>query len=221
MMREAKRAGCEELINKDNVHDYASVGCLENTMVGNDRSGTVDNNLNLLKAVELALTGGSDLIPAVDPITGKHEKIRQDGPVTGDPATFKSWDEFWKAYSRQTAYIVGKCVDLYEATESVRARYCPTPYLSCLVKGCARNGLDVTQGGADLNFTTLEGVTFATTVDSLLAIKYLVFDKKNAPWRSFFGRSEITGQGMKYFKPRQKTGHPSTEGMTTRPMIWG
>jgi trans-4-hydroxy-L-proline dehydratase len=25
---------------------------------GNDRSGTVDNNLNLLKAVELALTGG-------------------------------------------------------------------------------------------------------------------------------------------------------------------
>jgi len=114
----------------------------------------------------------------VDPITGKQEKIRQDGPATGDPATFKSWDEFWKAYGRQTAYIISKCVDLYEATESVRARYSPTPYLSCLVKGCARNGLDVTQGGADLNFTTLEGVTFATTVDSLLAIKYLVFDKK-------------------------------------------
>ncbi|MBW2545466.1 MAG: hypothetical protein JRD43_08490, partial [Deltaproteobacteria bacterium] len=152
MMREAKRAGCENLINKDNVHDYASVGCLENTMVGNDRSGTVDNNLNLLKAVELTLTGGKDLIPAVDPITGKQEKIGQDGPATGDPATFKSWGEFWEAYSRQTAYIISKCVDLYEATESVRARYCPTPYL--------------------------EGVTFATTVDSLLAIKYLVFDKK-------------------------------------------
>ncbi|MBW1641952.1 MAG: hypothetical protein JRJ76_03850 [Deltaproteobacteria bacterium] len=39
-------------------------------------------------------------------------------------------------------------------------------------------GLDVTQGGAEINYTTLEAVTFATTVDSLLAIKYLVFDKK-------------------------------------------
>ena len=52
------------------MHDYAPVGCLENTMVGNDRSGTVDNNLNLLKAVELALTGGRDLIPVADAITG-------------------------------------------------------------------------------------------------------------------------------------------------------
>ena len=63
MMLEAKKAGLTHLINKDNVHEYAPVGCLENTMVGNDRSGTVDNNLNLLKAVELALTGGKDLLP--------------------------------------------------------------------------------------------------------------------------------------------------------------
>ena len=54
MMLEAKKAGLTHLINKDNVYEYAPVGCLENTMVGNDRSGTVDNNLNLLKAVELA-----------------------------------------------------------------------------------------------------------------------------------------------------------------------
>ncbi|MBW2675001.1 MAG: hypothetical protein JRD89_16585, partial [Deltaproteobacteria bacterium] len=183
MMREAERAGREDLINEDTVYDYASVGCLENTMVGNDRSGTVDNNLNLLKAVELALTGGKDLLPAVDPITGKQERIRQDGPATGDPATFKSWDEFWDAYSRQTVYIIARCAKLYETTESIRARFCPTPYLSCLVDGCAKKGLDITQGGAELSLTTLEGVTFATTVDSLLAIRYLVFDKKDCSMR--------------------------------------
>jgi len=208
MMREAKRAGCEDLINEDNVHDYASVGCLENTMVGNDRSGTVDNNINLLKAVELALTGGKDLIPAVDPITGKQEKIRQDGPSTGDPSTFKSWDEFWKAYSRQTAYIVSKCAELYEATESVRARYCPTPYLSCLVKGCAENGLDITQGGAELNFTTLEGVTFATTVDSLLAIKYLVFDKKECSMKELVEALRDNWTGHEMLQARAKNRAP-------------
>ncbi|MFQ5381706.1 MAG: pyruvate formate lyase family protein, partial [Dehalococcoidia bacterium] len=70
MLREAEKAGCKDLIHEGNVHDYAPVGCLENTMAGNDRSGTVDNNLNLLKAVELALTGGKDIVPAVDPVTG-------------------------------------------------------------------------------------------------------------------------------------------------------
>jgi len=178
MLREAKRAGVENLINESNVHDYASVGCLENTMVGNDRSGTVDNNLNLLKAVELALAGGYDLLPTIDMMTGKPEKIRRDGPATGDSTKFKTWDEFWRAYARQTEYIVKKCVELYEISEALRAKLKPTPYLSCLVKGCAESGKDVTQGGSELKFTTIEGVTFGTTVDSLLAIKYLVFDKK-------------------------------------------
>ena len=68
--------------------------------------------------------------------------------------------------------------EVYEKSEEVRARFYPTPYLSCLVKGCAEKGLDVTQGGAELSFTTVEGVTYATTVDSLLAIRYLVYQKK-------------------------------------------
>ncbi|MCP4751109.1 MAG: hypothetical protein GY866_09460 [Proteobacteria bacterium] len=178
MMLEAEKAGITDLIHRGNVHEYAPVGCLENTMVGNDRSGTVDNNLNLLKAVELALTGGRDLIPFVDPMTGKPAKVRQDGPNTGKAKGFETFEEFWTAYARQTEYIVRKCVEVYEASESVRAAYFPTPYLSCLVGGCAEKGLDVTQGGAEINLTTLEAVTFATTVDSLLAVKHLVFDKK-------------------------------------------
>lgn len=178
MLREARKAGVEHLINTDNVHDYAPVGCLENTMVGNDRSGTVDDNLNLLKAVELTLTGGYDLNPVVDALTGKPEKMTRDGVDTGDPATFKTWEEFWQAYARQTRHIVRKSVEVYERSEEIRARFFQTPYVSCLVKGCAEKGKDVNQGGAELSFVTVEGVTFATTVDSLLAVKYLVYDKQ-------------------------------------------
>ena len=178
MLRQAKMAGLEEYINLDNVFDYASVGCLENTMVGNDRSGTVDNNLNLLKAVELALNNGKDLIAYLDPMTGKKEKIKRDGPKTGELSDFDTWDKFYDAYKLQTQYIVRKIVDVYELSESIRAEYAPTPYLSTLVRGCAQKCKDVAQGGAEINMTTIEGVTFATTVDSLLAIKYLVFDHK-------------------------------------------
>ncbi len=178
MLREAKKAKVEHLINESNVFEYAPVGCLENTMVGNDRSGTVDLNLNLLKAVELALTGGYDLIPYTDEMSGKTDRRLRFGPDTGDATQFKTFEEFWQAYATQTAFIVKKIVELFEQTERVIATFSPTPYLSCLVRGCAEKGLDVTQGGAELWFATIEGVTFATTVDSLLAIKYLVYDKK-------------------------------------------
>ncbi|NOY69197.1 MAG: hypothetical protein GXP53_06850 [Deltaproteobacteria bacterium] len=178
MMRESATSGLSHLINKSNVFDYAPVGCLENTMAGNDRSGTVDCNLNLLKAVELALTGGKDLVPFFDTLINKTEKIRQDGPFTGDATRFKTFEEFFDAYVRQTGYIIKKCVSLYEKTESTRAAFLPTPYLSCLVSGCAQKAKDITRGGAEISFVTIEGVTFATTVDSLLAIKHLVFDEK-------------------------------------------
>jgi len=208
MIFEAKKAGMTDLINKNNVHEYAPVGCLENTMVGNDRSGTVDNNLNLLKAVELALTGGKDLLPYINPMTGRAEKIRQDGPDTGDATQFNTWDEFWEAYKKQTAYIVKKCVELYEITEAGRARFFPTPYLSCLVKGCAETGLDVTQGGAEISLTTLEAVTYATTVDSLLAIKYLVFDEKACSMEELIQALKANWKGYEVLQARARNRAP-------------
>ncbi len=178
MLREAKMARVEKYINADNVFDYAPVGCLENTMCGNDRSGTVDINLNLLKAVEHTLTDGYDMIPCVDMLTGKQEKLKRWGVSTGDATKFKTWDEFWNAYVTQTTTIIKRAADLYDWTDRIRAKFFRTPYLSCLVKGCIDKAIDINEGGPELNFVTVEAVTFATTVDSLLAVKYLVFDKK-------------------------------------------
>ncbi|MFU8826551.1 MAG: pyruvate formate lyase family protein [Brevefilum sp.] len=178
LLLQARQAGIEDLIHEGNVHDYAPVGCLENTMCGNDRSGTVDCNLNLLKAVELALTGGFDMHPFTDPMTGVTDPQERIGPDTGDPAQFATFEDFWKAYEQQTAYIIQKIVDVYDRVETLRATYSPTPYLSTLVRGCAEQGKDVTQGGPQIRFVTIEAVTFANTVDSLLAVKYLVFDQK-------------------------------------------
>jgi pyruvate-formate lyase len=178
MLRQARLSGVEHLINEKNVHEYAPVGCLENTMAGNDRSGTVDANLNLLKAVELTLTGGYDMLPFIDSLTGKADKPQQWGADTGDPARFTTWDDFYQAYCTQTRHIIQRIVNLYERSEDIRARFAPTPYLSCLVRGCAESGRDVTEGGAELGYVTIEAVTYATTVDSLLAVKYLVYDQK-------------------------------------------
>lgn len=178
MMREAKMAGVEGKINPGNVADYASVGCLENTMVGNDRSGTVDDNLYLFKAVELALNDGKDLIPKKNDLTGEILPIRQHGPKTGSLNSLDTFEKFYAAVKKQTAFIIRRSVEIYELSERIRAKYGNTPYLSLLVNGCLENAKDVTEGGAELGFVTIEGVTFATTVDSILAIKYLVYDRK-------------------------------------------
>jgi formate C-acetyltransferase len=178
LLHEAKFAGLQKLINDDTVWDYGSVGCLENTMIGNDRSQTVDVNLNFLKAVELTLGDGKDIVTYADKLWGKPYSSGQDGPKTGDPRTFGTFDEFYAAFKAQTQYIIRRIVDLYNVGDALRTKYLPTPYLSCLVKGCAESGKDVTQGGAEIKFVTVEGVTFASTVDSLLAVKYLVYDKK-------------------------------------------
>jgi trans-4-hydroxy-L-proline dehydratase len=208
LMREAQRVGIAPLINTETVYDYAPVGCLENTMVGNDRSGTVDANLNLLKAVELALTGGKDLLPFYNPMTGQEEPVVQAGPATGEATQFKTWEEFWAAYTAQTRYIIEKCVQVYEDSESIRARFFPTPYLSCLVRGCAEKGLDLNQGGAEINLVTLEGVTFATTVDSLLAIKTLVFDQKKCSLTDLISALKSNWQGFEVLQALAKNKAP-------------
>ncbi|MDP8256205.1 MAG: pyruvate formate lyase family protein [Candidatus Alcyoniella australis] len=228
MLREAKRANLQRLINLDNVHDYAPVGCLENTMVGNDRSGTVDINLNLLKAVELALNNGRDLHQVRDVITGKVDPIGQDGPATGDAAKFETFEQFWQAYAEQTRQIIARSAELYEKSESIRAQYCPTSYLSCMVKGCAEQGLDVTQGGAEIALVTLEAVTYATTVDSLLAIKYLVFDEGACTMPELIQALRDNWEGHEVLQARAKNKAPKygrdddeSDAMATRVMeLW-
>ncbi len=108
----------------------------------------------------MTLTGGYDLIPFTDGITGKTDKPVRSGADTGDPAQFATWEQFWEAYAAQTRHIIQRIVELYEQSESIRAKYAPTPYVSCLVKGCAEKGLDINEGGAQLGYVTIEAVTY-------------------------------------------------------------
>ncbi len=165
-----------EGISKENAWDYACVGCLENTMQGNDRSGTVNCNPNLAKSIELTLWNGKNIPGNV--VKPWNKKGEQFGPKSGNPENFERWEEFWNAWMQQLKHVIKYTVDVYNMTEELRSEYMPTPYVSTLVRGCIEKGLDVRNGGPELRYITIEGVAFATTVDSLLAIKHFVFDTK-------------------------------------------
>jgi pyruvate-formate lyase len=163
-----------EGIPKKDAWDYACVGCLENTMQGNDRSGTVNINMNLAKSIELTLWNGKNM-PGNDIETKPGEQI---GPETGNPEDFKTWEEFWDAWKKQIQFMIKHTADVYNLTEELRGEFLPTPYLSTFVHDCIEKGLDVRNGGPRYRFVTVEGVGFATAVDSLLAIKKLVYEDK-------------------------------------------
>ncbi|HJW11494.1 MAG TPA: pyruvate formate lyase family protein, partial [Albitalea sp.] len=163
---EASMAGLRwEGLPEDQLWDYAPVGCLENTLAGCDRSGTVDVNLNLAKAVELALNDGRDLA------TGK-----QLGPRTGAATAFRSFEDFFAAYRAQLTHLVDWIIGVNNRADEGRARWEPVPYMSALVDGCLQSGRDSNAGGAQFNFLTVEGIALGTTADSLAAVKKLVFD---------------------------------------------
>ena len=114
-------------------------------------------------------------MPGDNTITKLGEQI---GLEKGDAEKFQTWEEFYNAWKEQVRFIIKYTVDLNNMCEELRGDFIRTPYLSSMVRGCIGQGLDITNGGPELRFITVEGVGFATTVDSLLAIKKLVYEDK-------------------------------------------
>lgn len=174
---------------EEDLWDYAPVGCLENTRQGDDRSGTVDVNLNLAKAVEFTLFQGRDQA------TGK-----QVGPVTPDPRTMRTWNEFEAAFRTQLAFCLRQLVELTNLADTTRALYEPTPYVSALVGGCIERRRDITAGGARFNFITVEGIALATAADSLSAVKKLVFETKRVEIGTLLRAIEANFEGDEFLR---------------------
>ena len=169
---------------EERLWDYAPVGCLENTLAGDDRSGTVDVNLNLAKAVELALNDGRDAA------TGA-----QLGPRTGDPRTFDTYEQFENAVKIQLQHLVRWIIRVNNLADAGRARWEPVPYLSALVGGCLESGRDANAGGARHNFLTVEGVALATAADSLAAVKKLLYEERRVTWDELLAALQANLEG--------------------------
>jgi pyruvate formate-lyase/glycerol dehydratase family glycyl radical enzyme len=189
---EASIAGLRwEGLPEELLWDYAPVGCLENTLAGCDRSGTVDVNLNLAKAVELALNDGCDMA------TGK-----QIGPRTGAATSFQSFEEFRAAFETQLAHLVDWITRVNDRADAGRARWEPVPYMSALVDGCLESGRDSNAGGARFNFLTVEGIALATAADSLAAVKQLVYDDRELEMAQLIAALRVNFEG---YEPLRQT----------------
>ncbi len=148
-------------------------GCVETGAFGKE-CYILTGYFNLPKVLEITLNNGTD------PLSGKEIGIR-----TGKPGTFKRFDGLLSAYQKQLQHFIDIKIKGNNIIESIFAREMPAPFLSLLIDDCIQNARDYNAGGAKYNTSYIQGVGAGSLTDSLAAIKYRVFDRKQISLERF------------------------------------
>ena len=122
---------------------------------------------NAAKAVNYVFSNG------FDSVTGK--KL---GLETGNVASFSSFDEFYDAFLKQMANIVDVCIDIANSREKYVGDINPSVLLSAITPNSLETMKDAYAFGVKYPTSALLLCSFASAVDSLLAVKELVYDSK-------------------------------------------
>ncbi len=149
----------------EEARDYCSDGCWETLFPGKSHFSYA--HVMNLQCLEWTLNRGISFK------TGA-----QDGLDTGDPLAFESFDELYEAYKLQMFDKIDfQCARRIENL-GLSFMIAPDPLFSSITKDCIKNGRDISQDGARYIFHMILATGLADTVDSLAAIKKMVFEEK-------------------------------------------
>ncbi len=169
------------------ARDGGASGCVESGAFGKENY-TLTGYFNIPKVFELTLHNG------FDPRTKT-----QLGPKTGDPASFKSYDQLFAAFRTQLRHFVDVKIAGNAIIERLFATVLPAPFLSILIDDCVAKGRDYHAGGARYNSNYIQGVGLGSITDILAAVKTHVFERKTLSMKKllealdadFAGREEL------------------------------
>lgn len=161
LQRAARKLGASD----EDALNYHVDGCYECGAYG-ELTCPVTGKVNLAKAIELTLNNGFDIL------TGYHTGL----PVEKKPETFK---EFYDEFLRQLEHLITCAKDYAAAFEALYPRIHAGLLFSSTFPECMESGKDIfVNFGAKYNNSSIAGVGLGTAVDSLLAVKKLVYDDK-------------------------------------------
>ncbi|MFX1526458.1 MAG: trans-4-hydroxy-L-proline dehydratase [Promethearchaeota archaeon] len=183
-------------------------GCIESGAFGKE-AYILTGYFNLVKILEITLNNG------LDPLTSSQIGLR-----TGDPTSFKSFNEFLDAYNRQIKYFADIKIKANLIIEKLWHQL-PAVFLSIIIEDCIKKGLDYHEGGAKYNTSYIQIVGIGSITDCLTSLKYNIFDKKifsmkdmmNALKRNFEGYEEIR-QKILYKTPKYGNDNDYADSIT-------
>jgi formate C-acetyltransferase len=151
-------------INEKDAYNYVPIGCYEPAVWGVEIGCTGNGSINLGKAVELVFNDGKDF---------------RFGYNLGVPVDkIDSFEKFKSEIKKQLTVVVDRVVNYINAIESHYGEIYPDAILSCQYDESVKRGVDVYEGGAKYNNTSLAFYSLATLVDCICAVKKLVYDDK-------------------------------------------
>ena len=141
-------------------------GCIEVGAFGKE-AYLLTGYLNTPKILEITLHNG------IDPETGK--KL---GLETGDPRSFKTFEELYDAWHKQMVYFVNLKLSVNNYIERMFSLYAPATFLSLFIDDCIDKGKDYYSGGARYNTTYIQCTGLGTITDCFTTLKKHVFEDK-------------------------------------------
>ena len=163
---EAVFKGYEKIgISREDSQHYVISGCYEPIIMGMEEAEICAMRFNTVKCVEFALNGGKDIMT---------------GALVGyeSPLDIKSFDEFLDIFLKQLDYCTDFALDFIEKQGRYSTLMNPSPIYSASFPECIEKGLDVHEYPLKYNNLSLKHHGIATTVDSLVAIKKYVYERK-------------------------------------------
>lgn len=155
-------------VSMEDARDYCLMGCVEPQKAGRLYQWTSTAYTQWPVCIELVLNRGVPLWYG-KPVC----------PDLGDLNQFDTYEKFEAAVKEQIKYITKWSSVATVISQRVHRDLVPKPLMSLMYEGCMESGRDVSAGGAMYNFGP--GVVWsglATYVDSMAAIKKLVYDDK-------------------------------------------
>ena len=146
------------------ARDYTNDGCWEVIIPG--RTDFRFQRLSVMLCLEWALNRGRSRLDG-----------KEDGLDTGDPRSFTSYEQVWEAFLAQLDVMIARVVSHVVDTIDDRSEIAPVPLLSALIDGAILARRDMTAGGAKYRTFGMLAEGAAHTIDSLTAIKTVVFDQ--------------------------------------------
>lgn len=190
------------LMDKDiileDARDYGIVGCAGVQPTRKDKGVQNGGYINLAACLDFALHDGY----------WKHGNM-QMGLHTGDPTTFKIFDEFFDAVKAQFAHLIKVQYQVTVKCEIIHRDFFPTPFLSCIVQDCITRALDCTAGGAFYNMgSSAKAVGLADVADSLAAVKKLVYEEQKISMQELMQAIDADFEGYEELRKLLQTGAP-------------
>ena len=148
-------------------------GCYEYSVKGKEVS-TAPIHINLLKAIEFTLNRGKSLN---DDVLRTFE--------SKDTDNISTFDEFYDIYKSHIKYVIEQTIDLAEEFEKYTAYGNPSPMYSATIESSLKSKKDAYAFGMKYNNSVVLMSGFASAIDSLCAIKYLIYDEKEITLTKF------------------------------------